>query len=196
VNETFLARVELIFAGSKFLGPCILELWYSSSEQMVNLSFDSTDISIPSIDVSDWWPRVAVNGRRVRGLAVCLLFVASVGVARAFPYDDVPEGHWARGAVERFTEAGGMGTAEGKFGGETELTRFQMAVLAAKLLDAIEKGSAGEADASRQGAVSGEGIEALRSRMEEAKDRLRELRTRIGRIEAEVGRLAAERARE
>lgn len=60
------------------------------------------------------------------------------GLGLAVPVD-VPAGHWARQALERVMQLGLLtGYPDGSFRGEQALTRYQAAVLANRLLQAIE----------------------------------------------------------
>lgn len=84
--------------------------------------------------------------KRILGWGAALaLGVTSAWAAEMF--SDVPRGHWAYDAISRAVEAGVLEGVDGKFMGNKLITRHQMAVIVAKLLDRIEKG--GSAVASK-----------------------------------------------
>jgi hypothetical protein len=68
---------------------------------------------------------------------LCLLFSTSV-FAQPLYYPDVPEGHWAEQAVNELNELGiVVGFPDGGFRGNDAFTRYQAALVVARLLDVI-----------------------------------------------------------
>lgn len=84
------------------------------------------------------------TGRRILGLTLALLIGSSVSRA-AEPFTDVPRGHWAYDAIQRAVDAGILEGIDGKFHGDKLITRHQMAVIVAKMLDEIQRGGRGVA---------------------------------------------------
>ena len=60
------------------------------------------------------------------------------GKVFAGTYPDVPEGHWAYDAIERLYEEGLMeGYADGTFKGQRNMTRFEVAIILARIVDTL-----------------------------------------------------------
>ncbi len=78
-----------------------------------------------------------------RSVAACLALLVSASAGwTADMFSDVPRGHWAYDAIGRAVDAGVLEGVDGKFMGQKLITRHQMAVIVAKLLDRMEKGGA------------------------------------------------------
>lgn len=77
--------------------------------------------------------------RRIMGLGMALL-LGSAGAYAAEPFTDVPRGHWAYDAIQRAVDAGVLEGIDGRFHGDKLITRHQMAVIVAKMLDEIQRG--------------------------------------------------------
>ena len=74
-------------------------------------------------------------------LAMGLALLVGAGTSwAAEAFSDVPRGHWAYDAIQRAVDAGILEGVDGKFMGKKLITRHQMAVITAKLLDRIERG--------------------------------------------------------
>ena len=70
-------------------------------------------------------------------IAVVVVFLAtSIGMAFAGPFSDVPKKHWAYEAVNSLAAKGLLeGYADGKFKGAKAMTRYEMALMVARLID-------------------------------------------------------------
>jgi len=77
--------------------------------------------------------------RSVAGLGAALLMLTLVGPALAQPFEDTPTNHWAYDAI---VELAGKGLIEGypngTFKGDRAMTRYEMAMVVARLLARIE----------------------------------------------------------
>ncbi len=68
----------------------------------------------------------------------CTAFASSTKTIN--PYKDVPTDHWAYASVEKLTKAGIIdGYSNDMFGGDKQITRYEMAELVARALSRIEK---------------------------------------------------------
>jgi hypothetical protein len=71
-------------------------------------------------------------------LAIVMIFALTVPVM-ANPFTDVPAGHWAYDAIQEASEAGIItGFEDGTFKGNEAMTRYQMAVLTARMMSQLE----------------------------------------------------------
>ena len=70
-------------------------------------------------------------------IVVVVVFLAtSIGMAFAGPFSDVPKKHWAYEAVNSLAAKGLLeGYADGKFKGAKAMTRYEMALMVARLID-------------------------------------------------------------
>lgn len=76
-------------------------------------------------------------------MLVLLLFAGSIMALQAEQLSDVPQGHWAYDAVIQLARKGLIeGYPEGVFKGERNATRYEMALVVARLLAKIEHGEA------------------------------------------------------
>ena len=76
-------------------------------------------------------------------LTAAFVFGASVTSFAAVSFSDVPAGHWAAPAVTEIAEAGILPpSADGKFYGDRNVTRSEMAQMAANLLKTCSPNSA------------------------------------------------------
>ncbi|AKI97022.1 S-layer homology domain-containing protein [Kosmotoga pacifica] len=79
----------------------------------------------------------------MKKLAFLLALVVFAAVAFGVAYTDVPEDHWAYDAVMKATSAGLLqGFPDGTYRGNDAVTRYQLAMAIAKLLDYSESGDA------------------------------------------------------
>jgi hypothetical protein len=123
-----------------------------------------------------------------RNLAVASVLMGSTVFAGTFT--DVPSNHWAYGAVEQLSSAGIIKGYKANFNGEEKLSRYEMAVIISRLLDAVGKGvkiSGGDAktleklvnEFSNELALLGARVDALQARTDYNEGR-------IDRLEEEV----------
>lgn len=95
--------------------------------------------------------------RSMMSLVLVLALVAPAFAAEAF--SDVPKTHWGFPAIQQAVDAGILQGYDGKFHGQRLLNRYQMAVIVAKLLDAVKTpGGKAAVAASPKGLA---GVEAL-----------------------------------
>ncbi|HLR47429.1 MAG TPA: S-layer homology domain-containing protein, partial [Deinococcales bacterium] len=75
----------------------------------------------------------------MKKLLISLLAAATVGGAFAqSSFPDVPENHWAGGAVDRIADLGiVIGFPDGSFRGNEAFTRYQAALVVSRLLDVV-----------------------------------------------------------
>ena len=77
--------------------------------------------------------------RRLAGLAVFLLVAALISPAFAQPFADTPTNHWAYDAIAELAAKGLIeGYPDGTFKGDRAMTRYEMAMVVARLLARIE----------------------------------------------------------
>lgn len=95
-------------------------------------------------------------------------------------FQDVPAGHWATEAVEKITAAGLIvGFPDGTFRGNENLTRYQAALIIARLLDYIAAGTVPGGEA----AITPEIAEALQNATQELASDLAQLGVRVAELE-------------
>ena len=72
------------------------------------------------------------------------MMIASVSALNAAPFNDIPASHWAYEAVSQMAEKGIIqGFPDGTFKGNQNLTRYQLAMITAKMLANIEQNGTG-----------------------------------------------------
>ncbi|MGC4043651.1 MAG: S-layer homology domain-containing protein [Armatimonas sp.] len=74
-------------------------------------------------------------------LAVCSTLLAGAAFAQDGSFKDVPNDHWAYAAIEKLTSLNPkvfIGDPDGMFRGKRNLTRYEMAVIIARLLENID----------------------------------------------------------
>lgn len=76
-------------------------------------------------------------------VTLALVFVLGLaGTAFANPYSDVPAGHWAYKAVMDLTKAGVVEGYNGKYRGNDNMTRYEMAAITARAMAKADKADA------------------------------------------------------
>lgn len=117
-------------------------------------------------------------------LALCLALAGAVP-AFAAGFNDVPKDHWAYEAIRKLVEKGYMdGFADDTFRGRKVITRYEMAITLAKLLDRVRDietagGVLSEADAKEIKRLSGE----FRKELADLGVKLQGLETRVAELE-------------
>lgn len=78
--------------------------------------------------------------RRLIAVFICTLLISSVAYAQEdVTFPDVPENHWAFEAVTRLNELGIiLGFPDGTYQGTRQTTRYEIAVIGARLLEYVE----------------------------------------------------------
>lgn len=112
-----------------------------------------------------------------------LLSVLTVGYGSA-QFSDVPAGHWAKEAVDRITACGLItGFPDGTYRGNTNLTRYQAALIFQRLLNELKNG--GECVSGQQAGtpVSAEDMAAIRNAVQELASELAALGVRVSALE-------------
>lgn len=113
-------------------------------------------------------------------LITLLLGSVAAGAAPLFP--DVDGDHWARDAVARLAEAGLLeGYPDGTFKGDRASSRYEVALLVARLLQKAEQSQATFADKGQ--------LELLRQLAQSLRQELEALGVRVENLEGEVGRI-------
>ena len=106
------------------------------------------------------------------GFAVSLLFSTGQG-AFATPFSDVPANHWAYQALQSLAADGLVeGYPDGKFKGDRPLSRYEMAVLTARVIAKVEANGASKAD-----------LDKLQKLIDALKDELDALGVRVTNLE-------------
>jgi len=109
-----------------------------------------------------------------------LLTVLGLGFGQA-QFSDVPAGHWAKEAVERIAACGLItGFPDGTYRGNTNLTRYQAALIFQRLLTELQQG--GEC-VKGQGGMSEEDMTAIRNAVQELAAELAALGVRVSALE-------------
>lgn len=110
-----------------------------------------------------------------------LLTVLGLGFGQA-QFSDVPAGHWAKEAVERIAACGLItGFPDGTYRGNTNLTRYQAALIFQRLLNEIQQG--GECVKGQGGGMSEEDMTAIRNAVQELAAELAALGVRVSALE-------------
>ncbi|GIW30411.1 S-layer homology domain-containing protein [Meiothermus taiwanensis] len=110
-----------------------------------------------------------------------LLTVLGLGFGQA-QFSDVPAGHWAKEAVERIAACGLItGFPDGTFRGNTNLTRYQAALIFQRLLNEIQQG--GECVKADGKGLSEEDLTAIRNAVQELAAELAALGVRVSALE-------------
>jgi hypothetical protein len=112
-------------------------------------------------------------------LALALILAIAAPTFAATPFADVPKTHWAYDAINKAVDAGILQGYDGKFHGQRLLNRYQMAVIVAKLLEAV-KTPEGMAKATAGDGKTIQNIEALTT---EFADELALLNTKVTTLE-------------
>ncbi len=111
------------------------------------------------------------------GLAVALLAGAERGAVLATPFSDVPANHWAYQYIQSLAADGVIdGYPDGKFKGDRPLTRYEMAVVVARVIAKLQE---------NQGAKgpSKEDLDKLQKLIDALKDELDALGVRVTNLE-------------
>ncbi len=110
-----------------------------------------------------------------------LLTVLGLGFGQA-QFSDVPAGHWAKEAVERIAACGLItGFPDGTYRGNTNLTRYQAALIFQRLLNEIQQG--GECVKGDGSGMSEEDMTAIRNAVQELAAELAALGVRVSALE-------------
>lgn len=110
------------------------------------------------------------------GIVGPLLLTLATATVQGITLKDVPSDHWARPSIERVLQDSGQTyCGELKFEGERTITRFQMAVLVAHVLDKAGTSQAASMDESELRKA----LTHLTASMESLRQSLSTLRTRV-----------------
>ena len=72
------------------------------------------------------------------------MMIASISSANAAPFNDIPTSHWAYEAVSQMAEKGIIqGFPDGSFKGNQNVSRYQLAMMTARMLAEIEQNGTG-----------------------------------------------------
>jgi hypothetical protein len=135
----------------------------------------------------------------MRHLAVCLaaaLVFAMVAPAFAQPFSDVPPSHWAYDAIAELSSQGIVqGFPDGTFRGNRAMTRYEMAVIVARLLARIESIQVpAPTPAAPAPAITPENLQQVQRLVEEFRGELTALGVRVTAIEEELNALKAKQS--
>lgn len=107
---------------------------------------------------------------------------APAAPAQAPTLTDVPAGHWAKDAIDRLVERGIiLGYPDGTFRGTQNLTRYEAAVIIARVLDQIRVGEVPVAP--NPGGINDEDLTALQNAIQELAADLTALGVRVSDLE-------------
>ncbi|WP_019010549.1 S-layer homology domain-containing protein [Deinococcus aquatilis] len=107
---------------------------------------------------------------------------APAAPAQAPTLTDVPAGHWAKDAIDRLVERGIiLGYPDGTFRGTQNLTRYEAAVIIARVLDQIRTGEV--VVAPNEGGITAEDLTALQNAIQELAADLTALGVRVSDLE-------------
>lgn len=113
-----------------------------------------------------------------------LLFISATATLAVDPFSDVPPDHWAYDAVRELTEKGYMdGYVDGTFKGRKVITRYELALILAKMLTRIDSmegygGKVADADLGLFNKLSKEFQDELNSlgiRLQQTEEKVRQL---------------------
>ncbi len=111
------------------------------------------------------------------GLAATLLLSVERGAALATPFSDVPANHWAYQYIQSLAADGIIdGYPDGKFKGDRPLTRYEMAVVVARVIAKLQENQ-GPKGASK------EDLDKLQKLIDALKDELDALGVRVTNLE-------------
>jgi hypothetical protein len=130
--------------------------------------------------------RTCIPGRlRRAGLRVALMLAMAALLGRpagAVPFADVPANHWAYADIQALAAAGLVdGYPDGAFKGDRPLTRYEMAVIVARVIAKI--------NAQGTGTASKADLDKLQKLIDALKDELDALGVRVTNLEDEVASL-------
>ncbi|AWB10788.1 SLH domain-containing protein [Thermodesulfobium acidiphilum] len=115
--------------------------------------------------------------------AFCFLFISAYFVSFAFagPFSDVPANSWAYKAVQDLAAKGlVIGYGDGTFRGERLATRYEMAMVVARMLDMYEKGQNAQ---DQKIELNANDIATLMKLAQEFKSELASLNVRVAALE-------------
>ena len=116
----------------------------------------------------------------VLAVSFCVSSLVALGAsATATPFSDVPSNHWAYQAIQSLAADGLIdGYPDGKFKGDRPLTRYEMAVLVARVIAKLQANGAGYASKSD--------LDKLQKLIDALKDELDSLGVRVTNLEDAV----------
>ncbi|MFB9995112.1 S-layer homology domain-containing protein [Deinococcus oregonensis] len=109
---------------------------------------------------------------------------APAAPAQAPTLTDVPAGHWAKDAIDRLVERGIiLGYPDGTFRGTQNLTRYEAAVIIARVLDQIRTGEVTTTTTTDGSGLTPEDVTALQNAIQELAADLTALGVRVSDLE-------------
>lgn len=126
-----------------------------------------------------------------------LLSVVMAAPVFAGPFKDVPDEHWAAGAISEMYDKGIIEGFQGQYRGKQPITRYEAAVIIARVMKAVTNAIEGKGltlktpeGEVKLGGVSQEDFDAFKATVEklavEFKDELSALGVRVGAVEADL----------
>jgi hypothetical protein len=121
-----------------------------------------------------------------------ILFLFVTGKVFADPFSDVPSGHWSYDAVQMLEEKGLVeGYPDGLFKGDRPMTRYEMAMVVARVIAKLEQVQASIPELPDLSIYATKNdIETINKLLTEYKGELNALGVRVGNIEEAVGKLS------
>lgn len=94
--------------------------------------------------------------------ATATLLIGGSAAAQGPLFRDVPDGHWAKNAVERAARLGLMvGFPDNSFQGEHSIDRFEMSLILSRLIDLVNQAFLNERALERDSAATAEQLAAI-----------------------------------
>lgn len=115
---------------------------------------------------------------RILSLILAITLLAT-SPALAATFKDVPAGHWAYEALNKAVEAGILQGYNGEFGGKKLLTRYQISVIVARILDKVPAAKAA-------GRIDDATVKNLQAMCIEFADELAALKAKTTRLEGDM----------
>jgi len=121
-------------------------------------------------------------------LLAALLTMLSVGISKAAPFPDVPDTHWASSAVQQLKAKGVLeGYPDGLYRGKRAASRYEMAMVASRIVAKLEQLEASLPDFSQF--ATKEELAAVKRMVDLNSQKIEELGVRVDALEKKVGEL-------
>lgn len=121
-------------------------------------------------------------------LLAAMLTMLSVGVTKAAPFPDVPDTHWASSAVQQLKAKGVLeGYPDGLYRGKRAASRYEMAMVASRIVAKLEQLEASLPDFSQF--ATKEELAAVKRMVDLNSQKIEELGVRVDALEKKIGEL-------
>lgn len=121
-------------------------------------------------------------------LLAALLTMLSMGITKAAPFPDVPDTHWASTAVQQLKAKGILeGYPDGLYRGKRAASRYEMAMVASRIVAKLEQLEASLPDFSQF--ATKEELAGVKRMVDQNRQYIEELNVRVDALEKKVGEL-------